>query len=64
MHETDFTAAVGPLVSVPRMGDCPSDSEVPATRPSGSEPVRMPNGVLEETVVVDAWKIPPIGPRP
>lgn len=63
-QDTDFTVAVGPFVSVPRMGDCPSDSDVPFFRPSGSEPVSSPKGVLEETVVVEAWKIPPMGPRP
>ncbi|MEN6621662.1 MAG: hypothetical protein ABFD50_08960, partial [Smithella sp.] len=60
----DFATAVGPFVSVPRIGDCPSDNDIPFSRPSGNDPVSRPNGVFEETVVVDAWKNPPIGPRP
>lgn len=53
-RETDLTAAVGPNVSVPLIGDCPSERAVSAGLPSGSAPVRSPNGVFEETVVVDA----------
>ena len=48
--ETDCTAAVGPLVSVPRMGDCPSESGTFPSLPSGKAPVSRPNGVLEETI--------------
>ena len=51
---TERTVAVGPFASVPRIGDWPSESGAPLGRPSGNDPVVIPKGVLDETVVVDA----------
>ena len=51
-------------MSLPPKAEMPSDSGVPALRPSGVAPTYSPMGTLAATVAVDGTNRPPMGPRP